>query len=92
MERDRLLLFLNKLILHRDNVAAVVQNNGVRILIDLLPLAHLHTNRAVVNSQTQAIEANPESTKQSQVGSQLFTADVILLNNYPKLIISFFVF
>jgi hypothetical protein len=44
-----------------------LQANGVRTLIDLLPLAHLHTNRAVVNSQTTAIEANPESTKQSQV-------------------------
>ncbi len=67
VERDRLLLFLNKLILHRDNAAAVIGANGVRVLIDLLPLAHLHTNRAVVNSQTTAIEANPESTKQSQV-------------------------
>ena len=66
VERDRLLLFINKLILHRDNVAAVIQANGVKVLIDLLPLAHLHTNRAVVNSQTTAIEANPESTKQNQ--------------------------
>ena len=67
VERDRLLLFLNKLILHRDNAAEVIQANGVRVLIDLLPLAHLHTNRAVINSQTTAIEANPESTKQNQV-------------------------
>lgn len=38
----------------------------MRVLIDLLPLAHLHTNRATTNSQSTAIEANPESTKQNQ--------------------------
>ena len=45
VERDRLCLFLNKLILHKENAAALIQANGIKILIDLLPLAHLHTSR-----------------------------------------------
>ena len=66
IERDRLLLFLDKLILHKDNVPAVIQSNGIRILLELLPLAHLHTSRAVANSQSTAIESNPETTKDRQ--------------------------
>ena len=66
VERDRLLLFLNKLILHRDNAHALTQSNGVRILVELLPLAHLHTSRAVVNSLSTAIEASSEATVDSQ--------------------------
>ena len=66
IERDRLLFFLDKLILHKDNVPAVIQSNGIRILLELLLLAHLHTSRAVVNSQSTAIEANPETTKDRQ--------------------------
>ena len=66
VERDRLLLFLEKLILHKDNVPSIIQSNGIRILLELLPLAHLHTSRAVVNNQSTAIEANPDTTKECQ--------------------------
>ena len=45
MERDRLVLFINKLILHRRNVKDILDAGGVRILADLLTLAHLHTSR-----------------------------------------------
>jgi hypothetical protein len=45
MERDRLVLFINKLILHRRNVKDIMDAGGVRILVDLLALAHLHTSR-----------------------------------------------
>ena len=45
MERDRLVLFINKLILHRRNVKDIMDAGGVRILVDLLTLAHLHTSR-----------------------------------------------
>jgi DnaJ family protein C protein 13 len=45
MERDRLVLFINKLILHRRNVKDLMDAGGVRILVDLLTLAHLHTSR-----------------------------------------------
>ena len=66
VERDRLLLFLNKLIMHKDNAAALIQANGVKILIDLLPLAHLHTSRAVMASQSMAIEASQDTTQDMQ--------------------------
>ena len=66
VERDRLLLFLGKLILHRDNAHAFTQANGVRILVELVPLAHLHTSRAVVNNLSTAIEASSEATRDSQ--------------------------
>jgi DnaJ family protein C protein 13 len=45
MERDRLVLFINKLIQHRRNVKDIMDAGGVRILVDLLTLAHLHTSR-----------------------------------------------
>ena len=64
--RDRLLLFLNKLILEKENAAALIQANGVKILLDLVPLAHLHTSRAIMSSQSMAIEASAESTEDSQ--------------------------
>lgn len=32
----------------------------------MLPLAHLHTNRATTNNQSTAIEANPDCTKEMQ--------------------------
>ncbi len=44
-ERDRLVLFLSKLILNRENVVDVIRSNGMKILIDLVTLAHLHTSR-----------------------------------------------
>lgn len=59
MERDRLVEFINKLILHSRNVKEIMDQNGVRTLVDLLTLAHLHTSRAVVPTQTNVIEAGP---------------------------------
>ncbi|XP_014205201.1 dnaJ homolog subfamily C member 13 isoform X1 [Copidosoma floridanum] len=58
-ERDRLVMFIEKLILHRRNVKDIMDQNGVRIIVDLLTLAHLHTSRAVVPTQTNVIEAGP---------------------------------
>lgn len=59
MERDRLVLFINKLILHHRNVRDLLDAGGIRILVDLLTLAHLHTTRAVIPAQTNVIEAGP---------------------------------
>jgi hypothetical protein len=50
---DRLVLFLSKLILNRENVVEILRSQGLRILVDLVTLAHLHTSRAVVPTQTQ---------------------------------------
>lgn len=57
LERDRLLMFMDSLILNRANVKEIVDANGVRVLVDLLTLAHLHTSRAYVPTQTNVIES-----------------------------------
>ncbi|KTG38214.1 hypothetical protein cypCar_00039258, partial [Cyprinus carpio] len=66
LERDRLILFLNKLILNKKNVKDVMDSNGVRILVDLLTLAHLHTNRATVPLQSNVLEASPDMKRESE--------------------------
>ncbi|KAJ8925386.1 hypothetical protein NQ315_009217 [Exocentrus adspersus] len=58
-ERDRLVMFINKLILHRRNVRDLLDVGGIQILVDLMTLAHLHTSRAMVPTQTNVIEAGP---------------------------------
>lgn len=52
-------MFANKLILHRRNVRDVLDVGGIQILVDLMTLAHLHTSRAVIPTQTNVIEAGP---------------------------------
>ncbi|KAJ3648782.1 hypothetical protein Zmor_020558 [Zophobas morio] len=59
MERDRLVMFVSKLILHHRNVRDILESGGVRILVDLMTLAHLHISRAVIPTQTNVIEAGP---------------------------------
>ncbi|XP_064489524.1 dnaJ homolog subfamily C member 13-like [Ornithodoros turicata] len=60
LERDRLLVFISKLILNKKNVKILVDTDGVKILVDFVTLAHLHTNRAVIPTQINVIEASPE--------------------------------
>lgn len=60
LERDRLVLFLNALIKNKKNVKEMMDVNGIRVLVDLLTLAHLHTTRAVVPFQSNLLEASPE--------------------------------
>lgn len=60
LERDRLVLFIGKLIQDKRNVKEIIDAGGLRILVDLLALAHLHTSRATVPTQTNVIEASPE--------------------------------
>ncbi|CAH2042626.1 unnamed protein product, partial [Iphiclides podalirius] len=57
MERDRLVQFLAKLILHKKNVSEILEWNGIRILVELMTLAHLHTSRAMVPAQSNVLEA-----------------------------------
>ncbi|XP_061777667.1 dnaJ homolog subfamily C member 13-like isoform X1 [Nerophis ophidion] len=66
LERDRLIHFLNKLILNKKNVKEIMDSNGVRILVDLLTLAHLHTNRATVPLQSNVLEAAPDMKRESE--------------------------
>jgi len=55
-----LLLFLNQLVLNKQNVKDIIETKGVTILVDLLTLAHLHTTRAVVPTQSNVIEAGQD--------------------------------
>ncbi|XP_034517714.1 dnaJ homolog subfamily C member 13 [Ailuropoda melanoleuca] len=66
LERDRLILFLNKLILNKRNVKDLMDSNGIRILVDLLTLAHLHVSRATVPLQSNVIEAAPDMKRESE--------------------------
>lgn len=66
LERDRLILFLNRLIMNKRNVKEIMDANGIKILVDLLTLAHLHTSRAVVPTQTNVIEAGANMERESE--------------------------
>eukprot|EP00051_Salpingoeca_urceolata_P002050 m.46532 g.46532 ORF g.46532 m.46532 type:complete len:2282 (+) comp11866_c0_seq1:73-6918(+) len=60
MERDRLLLFLETLLHNKYNVKRFIDAGGVRCIVDLVTLAHLHTSRAAgpSNMKTNTIEAS----------------------------------
>lgn len=60
LERDRLLIFVSKLMENRENVKDFIDAGGVRVLVDLVTLAHLHVTRAIIPTQTNVIEASPE--------------------------------
>ena len=53
-------MFVDKLLYHKKNVKLFLDANGVKILVDLVTLSHLHTSRAYVPLQTSAIEASPD--------------------------------
>ena len=66
LERDRLLMFIDSLILNPTNVKEIIDGNGCRTLLDMLTLAHLHTNRAYVPTQTNVIEASPDMERDTE--------------------------
>ncbi|CAI8017294.1 DnaJ homolog subfamily C member 13 [Geodia barretti] len=65
-ERDRLLQFIDKLLHNRHNVKLFLDTNGVRVLVDLVTLAHLHTQRAYVPLQTSSLEASPDQQRDTE--------------------------
>ncbi|OQR69176.1 dnaJsubfamily C member 13-like [Tropilaelaps mercedesae] len=60
LERDRLILFIDKLVSNKKNIKYLLDSNGIKVLIEFLCLAHLHTSRAVIPTQTNVIEASAE--------------------------------
>lgn len=44
-------MFIDKLAYHKKNIKLLLDANGMKILVDLLSLAHLHTSRAYVPTQ-----------------------------------------
>ena len=59
-ERDRLVQFIEVLMNNERNAKLLLDCNGIKILIELLSLAHLHTTRATVPLQSNLLEASPE--------------------------------
>lgn len=60
LERDRLILLLEKFIMHRSNAKEFIDANGVSTLVNMVTLAHLHTQRAFIPTQSNVIEATTE--------------------------------
>jgi DnaJ homolog subfamily C member 13 len=65
-ERDRLLMFIGKLILNHRNVRDIIDSGGVKILIQLMCLAHLHINRAQVPLASNVIESSSTMTRENE--------------------------
>ncbi|XP_022662013.1 dnaJ homolog subfamily C member 13-like [Varroa jacobsoni] len=60
LERDRLIMFIDKLVNNKKNIKYLLDSNGIKVLVEFLCLAHLHTSRAVIPAQTNVIEASTE--------------------------------
>ncbi|KAL5489677.1 hypothetical protein EMCRGX_G018795 [Ephydatia muelleri] len=65
-ERDRLILFIDKLLYHKHNAKLFLDAQGVKVFIDILTLAHLHTSRAYIPTQTNVLEAAPDSARDTE--------------------------
>eukprot|EP01135_Chromosphaera_perkinsii_P007978 Nk52_evm50s1073 gene=Nk52_evmTU50s1073 len=74
VERDRLLLFLEKLMVSKKNVKLFADANGCRVLIDYLTLCHYHVERAVVPLESNVIEA-AEGTDLREVECEWYFSD-----------------
>lgn len=59
-ERDRLIIFISKLVKCPDNVKDLMDAGGVRVLIDLVTLAHFHVSRATIPTQGNLIEGTAD--------------------------------
>ena len=59
-------MFIDKLIYHKQNAKLFLDAGGMKILVELVTLAHLHTTRAYVPLQTSAIEASPDASRDSE--------------------------
>uniref|UniRef100_A0A8D8SG75 DnaJ homolog subfamily C member 13 n=1 Tax=Cacopsylla melanoneura TaxID=428564 RepID=A0A8D8SG75_9HEMI len=57
LERDRLLIFLDKLLSYKENIKIFLDENGISVLVDLVTLAHLHVTRARHVIQSNVLEA-----------------------------------
>jgi DnaJ family protein C protein 13 len=55
--------FIHELTRHPENARELVTCGGLRVLVDLLTLAHLHTGRAVIPTQSNVIEAGEGMTR-----------------------------
>ncbi|KNC81866.1 hypothetical protein SARC_05839 [Sphaeroforma arctica JP610] len=66
IERDRLLLFVDVLLSHPENVKLFIDGGGIHTLVDFLTLAHLHTERAPMVWDNTTIEAGEGMIRESE--------------------------
>lgn len=65
-ERDRLLMFISKLIHNHRNVRDIIDCGGIKTLIQLMCLAHLHISRAQVPLASNVLESSSTMTRESE--------------------------
>ena len=46
-------MFIDKILYHKANIKLFLENNGIKLMVDMLTLAHLHTTRAYVPTQVR---------------------------------------
>ncbi|PWV15681.1 putative endosomal trafficking protein RME-8 [Trypanosoma cruzi] len=74
--RDRLLIFILQLMRVRYNVKLFLDCDGLKPLVDLFTLAHLHVDRPQLRNATNAIENNVDTTDlQDQEKEWYYTRD-----------------
>lgn len=84
-ERDRLVIFIEKLMLHRDNVKFVINAGGVKLLIDIVTLAHLQKNRPKTTVlQKNAIIAGEELEAEMEEKEWYYGTTQEKLQNHQK--------
>ncbi|CAM4760310.1 unnamed protein product [Rotaria magnacalcarata] len=65
-ERDRLIMFISKLILNHRNVRDIIDCSGIKTFIQLMCLAHLHINRAQVPLASNVIESSTTMSRENE--------------------------
>lgn len=80
-ERDRLILLIEKLIMHKANAKEFIDAGGVTALVDMVTLAHLHTQRAFIPTQTNVIEATTEMLAAAASKEWYYSDDEKLINS-----------
>uniref|UniRef100_A0A2I3HZT1 DnaJ heat shock protein family (Hsp40) member C13 n=1 Tax=Nomascus leucogenys TaxID=61853 RepID=A0A2I3HZT1_NOMLE len=66
LDYEKCLDYKKNVFLFQKNVKDLMDSNGIRILVDLLTLAHLHVSRATVPLQSNVIEAAPDMKRESE--------------------------
>lgn len=71
-ERDRLIMFIDKILYHKANTKLFLENNGMKLMVDMLTLAHLHTTRAYVPTQVRPIAVGLVDGPDDAIGANGF--------------------
>lgn len=81
LERDRLILLLEKLIMHKSNAKEFIDADGINTLVEMITLAHLHTQRAFIPTQSNVIEATTEMLAAAASKEWYYSDDDLLVSS-----------